>query len=200
LARTPCRAQGRPPVDSAQAGRAGVSPHATSRATGSHGWPESSGALGLTPAAKPVAPGDGIAKGAAMAGSKSAAAQAVVQALISIAVAAALVGAVTLARAGLTPLLGTLSPFMLYVAAVLAAGLARGPFCGALVMLGGGVIGLRLFLAPGGASQAGAALSLAIFWGVSALVLVTANELRVQLGRSMARLSAALERLRSHAA
>jgi hypothetical protein len=33
-----------------------------------------------------------------------------------------------------------------------------------------------------------------IFWGVAAPVLVTANELRVQLGRAMARLSAALDR------
>mgnify|MGYP006183576459 CR=1 FL=1 len=39
-----------------------------------------------------------------------------------------------------------------------------------------------------------AVLSLMLFWGVSAPVLVTANELRVQLGVAMRRLSAALQR------
>jgi K+-sensing histidine kinase KdpD len=116
------------------------------------------------------------------------------QALISVVVAATLLAATTLARAALTPQLGALSPFMLYVAAVLVAGLIRGPFCGALVLLGGGAIGFRLFLAPHGVAQQGAVIALMIFWGVSAPVLVTANELRVQLGRAMARLSAALDR------
>lgn len=117
-----------------------------------------------------------------------------VQALISVAVAAILLGATTLARAALSPQLGALSPFMLYVAAVLLAGLIRGPFCGGLVLLGGGLIGFRLFLAPDGVAQNGAIIALMMFWGVSAPVLVTANELRVQLGRAMARLSAALDR------
>lgn len=120
--------------------------------------------------------------------------QIALQALITIAVAAALVALATLARAALGPALGSLSPFMLYVAAVLAAGLVRGPGCGALVMLGGGVVGYRLFLAPGGAAPPGAMVALMIFWGVSAPVLVTANELRVQLSRAMSRLSAAIER------
>jgi len=115
-------------------------------------------------------------------------------ALISIVVAAALVGLATLARAALGPKLGALSPYMLYVAAVLVAGLIRGPFCGALVMLGGGILGFILFLSPGGVAQEGSVVALMIFWGVTAPVLVTANELRVQLGRAMARLSAALDR------
>lgn len=115
-------------------------------------------------------------------------------ALISIALAALLVGAATLARAALGPKLGALSPFMLYVAAVLVAGLVRGPVCGALVMLGGGALGFTLFLNANGTAPDGSVVALMIFWGVSAPVLVTANELRVQLSRAMARLSAALER------
>jgi two-component system sensor histidine kinase KdpD len=118
----------------------------------------------------------------------------VVQALISLAVAAALVGVATAARVALAPQLGPLSPFMLYVAAVLAAGLIRGPLCGALVMLAGGVLGVTLFLMPHHAAAQGSMVALMIFWGVSAPVLVTANELRVQLREAMARLSAALER------
>lgn len=120
--------------------------------------------------------------------------------LISLAVAAVLVGAVTLARAALTPYLGALSPFMLYIAAVLVAGLVRGPLCGALVMLAGGLLGFRLFLNPNGVAQHGSMLALMIFWGVSAPVLVTANELRVQLRETMARLSAALARHRGRTA
>jgi K+-sensing histidine kinase KdpD len=115
-------------------------------------------------------------------------------AVLSIAVAVILLGAATMARAALTPQLGALSPFMLYVAAVLLAGLIRGPFCGTLVLIGGGALGFRLFLAPDGVAHHGSVISLMIFWGVSAPVLVTANELRVQLGRAMARLSAALDR------
>ena len=118
----------------------------------------------------------------------------IVQALISLAVAAVLVGAATAVRVALAPQLGALSPFMLYVAAVLAAGLIRGPLCGGLVMLAGGVLGLRLFLMPHHAETQGSMLALMIFWGVSAPVLVTANELRVQLREAMARLSAALQR------
>jgi len=118
----------------------------------------------------------------------------IVQALISLAVAAVLVGAATAVRVALAPQLGALSPFMLYVAAVLAAGLIRGPLCGGLVMLAGGVLGLRLFLMPHHAEAQGSMLALMIFWGVSAPVLVTANELRVQLREAMARLSAALQR------
>jgi K+-sensing histidine kinase KdpD len=116
------------------------------------------------------------------------------QALISLALAVVLIGAATLARAALGPKLGALSPFMLYVAAVLVAGLVRGPLCGAIVMLGGGLLAFLLFLSPNGTPQDGSVVALMIFWGVSAPVLVTANELRVQLGRAMARLSAALER------
>ncbi|WP_296597121.1 hypothetical protein [Phenylobacterium sp.] len=116
------------------------------------------------------------------------------QALISLAVAVVLIGAATLARAALGPKLGALSPFMLYVAAVLVAGLVRGPLCGAIVMLGGGLLAFRLFLSANGVPQDGSVVALMIFWGVSAPVLVTANELRVQLGRAMAKLSAALER------
>ncbi|MFZ5719141.1 MAG: hypothetical protein ACOY5Y_06700 [Pseudomonadota bacterium] len=118
----------------------------------------------------------------------------VLQGGITLLVAAMLVGLATLARAALAPQLGALSPFILYVAAVLAAGLVRGPVCGALVMLGGGALGLWLFASPGGQAAPGAVLSLMLFWGVSAPVLVTANELRVQLGVAMQRLSAALQR------
>jgi K+-sensing histidine kinase KdpD len=116
------------------------------------------------------------------------------QALISVVVAAVLVGAATLARAALSPEVGALSPFMLYVAAVLVAGLVRGPFCGGLVMLGGGALGFRLFCSQNGVAVPGAEVALMIFWGVSAPVLVTANELRVQLSRAMDKLSAALRR------
>lgn len=114
--------------------------------------------------------------------------------LISVVLAAALVGATTAIRAALTPALGALSPFMLYVAAVLVAGLVRGPLCGALVMLGGGLVGFQLFLSHDGVTEPGSQLALMIFWGVSAPVLVTANELRVQLRVAMDRLSAALQR------
>ena len=119
---------------------------------------------------------------------------AALQLLISAAVAAGLVAATTVLRAALTPQLGALSPFMLYVAAVLVAGLLRGPFCGALVMLAGGLLGFRLFLNQGGVHTPGAELALMIFWGVSAPVLVVANELRVQLKVAMGRLTAALQR------
>jgi K+-sensing histidine kinase KdpD len=118
----------------------------------------------------------------------------ILQAFISLVVAAALVAVATLARVALEPQLGALSPFMLYVAAVLAAGLIRGPLCGAMVMLAGGILGLRLFLMPHNAAPQGAIIALMIFWGVSAPVLVTANELRVQLREAMARLTAALQR------
>lgn len=120
--------------------------------------------------------------------------QIALQSVITIVVAAVLVGFATLARVALGPTLGGLSPFMLYVAAVLAAGLVRGPICGLLVMLAGGFLGYRLFCAVDGAASPGSMVALMIFWAVSALVLVTANELRVQLTRAMARLSAALDR------
>lgn len=116
------------------------------------------------------------------------------EALISLVVAVVLVALATAARAALSSQLGLLSPFMIYVAAVLVAGLVRGAFCGAVVMLGGGLLGLRLFLSPDGVAAPGSMIALMVFWGVSAPVLVTANELRVQLTRAMARLSAALDR------
>lgn len=114
--------------------------------------------------------------------------------LLSVAIAAALVAGATLVRAALSPQLGALSPFMLYVAAVLVAGLARGPFCGVLVMLAGGACGLRFFLTGEGADATGSITALMIFWGVSALVLATANELRVHIHDTMQRLAAALRR------
>lgn len=61
-------------------------------------------------------------------------------------------------------------------------------------MLGGGIVGTRLFLSHDGVVEPGAMIAVMVFWGVSAPVLVTANELRVQLGGAMARLSAALDR------
>lgn len=117
-----------------------------------------------------------------------------VQMAISIVVAAILVALATGLRAALAPYLGALSPFMIYVAAVLAAGLIRGAFCGALVMLASGVVGYLFFLSPSGEPPPGAVLSLMLFWGVAAPVLVTANELRVQLGTAMNRLTEALKR------
>lgn len=114
--------------------------------------------------------------------------------LVSVLVAVALVAAATAVRAALHAQLGMLSPFMLYIAAVLVAGLVRGPFCGVLVMLGGGLVGLRLFLSPGGVAASGSGLALMLFWAVSTPVLLTANQLRVQLSTAMDRLSAALKR------
>jgi K+-sensing histidine kinase KdpD len=88
--------------------------------------------------------------------------------------------AFTLARTVLNPVLGHASPFALYIAAVLIAGFARGAFCGALVMLAGGAAGLVLFSGWDWTwTRAGEPLvSLAIFWMVSGLVLMMANELR----------------------
>lgn len=134
-----------------------------------------------------------------MTGRQNGLANLALQALLSAVVAAVLVALATLGRAALTPMLGGASPFMLYVAAVLAAGLIRGPLCGGLVMLAGGAVGLRLFLSPHGVATDGSIPALMLFWGVSAPVLVTANELRVQLGRAMAKLSAALQRRESRA-
>lgn len=129
-----------------------------------------------------------------MAGPRNRPGEILLQALINLAVAAVLVAAATGVRAALTPMLGALSPFMLYVGAVLVAGLMRGAFCGGLVMLGGGIVGTQLFLSHDGVVEPGAMIAVMVFWGVSAPVLVTANELRVQLGGAMARLSAALDR------
>jgi K+-sensing histidine kinase KdpD len=116
--------------------------------------------------------------------------------LVSLLIAGGLVAAVTLARAALSPQLGALSPFMLYIAAVVVAGMVRGPLCGVLVILGGGACGMRFFLNPYETPREGALLSLIIFCMVSTLVLVTANELRVHLKLSMDRLAAALARHR----
>jgi hypothetical protein len=102
------------------------------------------------------------------------------KALFCVALALALLVVFTLARAILNPILGSQSPYMLYIAAVLIAGFARGGFCGFLVMLGGGIAGLMLFAGWNGHLGAiGApAASLACFWAVSALALMMANELR----------------------
>jgi hypothetical protein len=61
-------------------------------------------------------------------------------------------------------------------------------------MLGGGLIGYSLFLSPTGQAPPGSVLSLMLFWAVAAPVLVTANELRVQLRTAMNRLTEALRR------
>jgi K+-sensing histidine kinase KdpD len=129
-----------------------------------------------------------------MTSRSSASANRPVQLLITVVVAALLVAAATGLRAALAPHLGVLSPFMIYIAAVLAAGLIRGPLCGAIVMLGGGLIGYSLFLSPTGHAPTGSVLSLMLFWAVAAPVLVTANELRVQLRTAMNRLTEALRR------
>ena len=117
-----------------------------------------------------------------------------VRGIISILVAGVLLALTTGVQTLLKPYLGTLSPYMLYVAAVLVAGLVSGPLCGGVVMLAGGLLGLRPFLGPDGGAQHGSILALMLFWGVSTPVLATANELRVQLRDAMARLSAALDR------
>jgi K+-sensing histidine kinase KdpD len=148
----------------------------------------------LAPAGNQLASSNVFAKGLDMAKPAILRRNLVLRTLVSIAVAAGLVALATAARVALEPQLGPLSPFMLYVAAVLAAGLIRGPLCGAIVMLAGGVLGVRLFLVPHHAAPQGSMIALMLFWGVSAPVLLTANELRVQLGESMARLTAALQR------
>ena len=117
-----------------------------------------------------------------------------VRGIISILVAGVLLALTTGVQTLLKPYLGTLSPYMLYVAAVLVAGLVSGPLCGGVVMLAGGLLGLRPFLGPDGGAQHGSILALMLFWGVATPVLATANELRVQLRDAMARLSAALDR------
>ena len=100
--------------------------------------------------------------------------------LICLAVALPLILAFTVARAVLTPVLGTQSPYMLYVAAVLIAGFARGGFCGFLVMLGGGLAGFVLFSGwdRSLATMGGPVAALVCFWAVAALALMMANELR----------------------
>lgn len=113
------------------------------------------------------------------------------QGLGAVALAVLLLGVTTGAQVALAHRVGGLSPFMLYVAAVLGAGLIHGPLCGTMVLLGGGLLGLTVVLPP---NQPGSIPALLIFWMVAGGVLVTANELRVQLSVAMARLSAALER------
>lgn len=112
----------------------------------------------------------------------------------AILIAAVLLAVTTALRWALIPYLGGLSPFMLYIAAVLVAGLVSGPFCGALVMLVGGFLGYELFLTPDGVAHQGSILSLMLFWGVATPVLATASELRNQLRDAMARLSVAIDR------
>ena len=114
--------------------------------------------------------------------------------VMSVVIAAALLAVTTAVRMWLSPYLGGLSPFMLYVAAVLVAGLISGPLCGTLVMLAGGFLGFQLFLSPDGVAEKGSILALMMFWGVSAPVLATASELRTQLRDAMARLTAAIDR------
>lgn len=116
------------------------------------------------------------------------------QAFVSILLAAVLVAVATLARYALASQLGLISPFMLYVLAVLIGGLVRGVFCGTIVLLASGVLGYQLFLAPYGASTLGSILSLFLFWGVALPVLATAAELRAQLNGALSRLSEALAR------
>jgi K+-sensing histidine kinase KdpD len=111
--------------------------------------------------------------------------QRVVDVAVCLLVAALLVGAATYVRSLLTPELGRLSPFMLYVAAVVLAGLLRGALCGLFVMLGGGLCGLFLFLSPGASPSTSAYVALAVFWAVSALVLLVSNELRLGLKATM---------------
>jgi K+-sensing histidine kinase KdpD len=119
--------------------------------------------------------------------------------LICLVVAAALVAAFTLARAVLNPVLGSQSPFMLYIAAVLIAGFARGALCGFSVMLGAGAAGLLLFSGWDGrlASAAGPLISMMLFWMVSALALMMANELRRHANAAFERMRGRVEASRA---
>src|SRR5689334_19209389 len=117
----------------------------------------------LAPVAKLVAPRRRLRQNSGMARSMTPRRNLVLQTLVSVLVAAALVAAATAARVALEPQLGALSPFMLYVGAVLIAGLVRGPLCGALVMLAGGMLGLRLFLMPHHVESEGSMIALMIF-------------------------------------
>jgi hypothetical protein len=110
--------------------------------------------------------------------------------LICLAVALPLVFAFTVARSILIPVLGAQSPYMLYVAAVLIAGFARGGFCGFLVMLGSGLTGFMLFAGwdRSLATLGGPLASLLCFWVVAALALMMANELRRHANVTFSRL------------
>ena len=115
--------------------------------------------------------------------------------LICLLLAVALVAAFTLARAVLTPVLGSQSPYMLYVAAVMIAGFSRGGLCGFLVLLAGGLTGLFLFSNWNHSlvTAARPLASLACFWAVSALALMMANELRRHSNVTFARLRRQVE-------
>jgi K+-sensing histidine kinase KdpD len=109
--------------------------------------------------------------------------------LVSLLLAALIVTAFSILRAGLTPELDENSPYMLYVAAVLVAGFARGGFCGLLVLIGGGLAGFYLFADPQNtwAKTPGALASLGLFWLVGGLVLLAARELRNQVNDTFTR-------------
>ena len=103
--------------------------------------------------------------------------------LITMVIAAVLVIVLTLARALLNPVLGSLSPFMLYVFAVLVAGLVRSSACGVLVMIGSGLCGYYLFVEPQNSwdLKLPGLIALLVFWLVSGLVLLAARALRPHL-------------------
>ena len=115
---------------------------------------------------------------------------------------AAIFGSVfTAARVILDPVLGNSSPYVLYIAAVLIAGFARGAFCGVLVMLVGGLTGLMMFSGwDWNLTRLSAPLvSLAIFWMVSGLVLLMANELRLHANAAFERAKPRTEQTRAPA-
>ena len=116
------------------------------------------------------------------------------EAVVSMIVAAGLIGAATAIRSLLSPMLGHHAPFMFYVGAVLLAGFLRGPLCGAMVMVAGGTLGLKLFLSPDQTPSAGMLAEAGIFLVVSGLVLLVSNELRLGLKATMDRVRALADR------
>jgi hypothetical protein len=115
--------------------------------------------------------------------------------MISVGVATAILAVFSVLRAGLTPQLGGHSPYMLFVAAVLVAGFARGGFCGLLVLISGGVVGFYFFADPqvGWDKAQGALGSLGLYGMVAGLVLLAAHELRSHVNDTFARFRMRLE-------
>lgn len=95
-----------------------------------------------------------------------------------------LVGATTLFRSLLAAQLGSNTPFMLYVPAVLVASVLAGAVSGLAVAALGGVIGLLAFLSPHDALSAADLISLAAFWFTSSVVILAGCRLRKEFSRA----------------
>ena len=96
----------------------------------------------------------------------------------AVVVALVLVGAATFLRSLLGPQLGSDSPFMLYIAAVLVGSVLAGALSGLTIAALGGIIGLIAFLSPHDAVSAADVISLVVFWFVSVVVLMAGCRLR----------------------